>query len=53
MPARRTRNRAKYPSQVSYDDRQRNSGLVRVSVWVHESNRTTLIATAKKLQHDG
>jgi hypothetical protein len=43
------RNRAKYPSQVSYDERQRESGLCRVSVWVHESNRNKLIRTAKRL----
>jgi len=50
MPERKTRNKAKYPSQVNYDERQRGSGLVRVSVWVHEGNRKTLIAVAKKLQ---
>lgn len=44
------RNRTKYPSQVGYDERQRDSGLVRVSVWVHAANRRKLITTAKKLQ---
>ena len=44
------RNRTKYPSQVGYDERQRDSGLVRVSVWVHAANRQKLINTAKKLK---
>ena len=47
------RNRAKYPSQVGYDERQRDSGLVRVSVWVHAKNRNKLINAAKKLQRVG
>lgn len=44
------RNRTKYPSQVGYDERQRDSGLVRVSVWVHATNRQKLINTAKKFK---
>mgnify|MGYP003645144347 CR=1 FL=1 len=49
-PKLEKRNRTKYPSQVGYDERQRDSGLVRVSVWVHAANRQKLINTAKKLK---